>query len=128
MSATEYIPGTCNIGKAEIRQRQVVALIGLFLSVSALIGFISTKASPSIRLGIFLPLTVFAVGFIQSRKKFCLAFGFMGTFNFARLGKMSKVVDKASLAADRKTAAIILLQSLGLAAILTVAVYLLPLK
>jgi len=128
MSATEYIPGTCNIGKAEIRQRQVVALIGLFLSVSALIGFISTKASPSIRLGIFLPLTVFAVGFIQSRKKFCLAFGFMGTFNFARLGKMSKVVDKESLAADRKTAAIILLQSLGLAAILTVAVYLLPLK
>ena len=128
MSATEYIPGTCNIGKAEIRQRQVVALIGLFLSVSALIGFISTKATPSIRLGIFLPLTVFAVGFIQSRKKFCLAFGFMGTFNFARLGKMSKVVDKASLAADRKTATIILLQSLGLAAILTVAVYLLPLK
>ena len=128
MSVSEYVPGTCNIGKAEIRQRQVVALIGLFLSVSALIGFISTKASPSIRLGIFLPLTIFSVGFVQSRKKFCLAFGFMGTFNFARLGKMSKVVDKASLAADRKTAAIILLQSLGLAAILTVAVYLLPIK
>ena len=128
MSVSEYIPGTCNIGKAEIRQRQIVALIGLALSVSALIGFISTKASPSIRLGIFLPLTIFSVGYVQSRKKFCLAFGFMGTFNFARLGKMSKVVDKASLAADRKTAAVILLQSLGLAAILTFAVYLLPLK
>jgi hypothetical protein len=128
MSVSEYIPGTCNIGKAEIRQRQIVALIGLALSVSALIGFISTKASPSIRLGIFLPLTIFSVGYVQSRKKFCLAFGFMGTFNFARLGKMSKVVDKASLAADRKTAAIILLQSLGLAAILTFVVYLLPLK
>lgn len=128
MSSSEYIPGTCNIGKSEIRQRQVVALIGLFLSISALIGFISTKASPSIRLGIFLPLTIFSVGYVQSRKKFCLAFGFMGTFNFARLGKMSKVVDKASLTADRKTAASILLQSLGLAAILTFAVYLLPLK
>ena len=128
MSVSEYIPGTCNIGKAEIRQRQIVALIGLALSVSALIGLISTKASPSIRLGIFLPLTIFSVGYVQSRKKFCLAFGFMGTFNFARLGKMSKVVDKASLAADRKTAAIILLQSLGLAAILTFVVYLLPLK
>lgn len=128
MSATEYIAGTCNIGKSEIRQRQIVALIGLLLSVSALIGFISTKASPSIRLGIFLPLTIFSVGFVQSRKKFCLAFGFMGTFNFARIGKMSKVTDKASLAADRKTASIILLQSLGLAAVLTLAVYLLPLK
>ena len=128
MSVSEYIPGTCNIGKAEIRQRQIVALIGLALSVSALIGFISTKASPSIRLGIFLPLTIFSVGYVQSRKKFCLAFGFMGTFNFARLGKKSKVVDKASLAADRKTAAIILLQSLGLSAAITAVIYFLPLS
>jgi len=128
MSVSEYIPGTCNIGKAEIRQRQIVALVGLALSVSALIGFISTKASPSIRLGIFLPLTIFSVGYVQSRKKFCLAFGFMGTFNFARLGKMSKVVDKTSLAADRKTAAIILLQSLGLSAAITAVIYFLPLS
>jgi len=135
----QYIAGTCNIGKNEIRQRQVVALIGLFLSVSALAGFISTSASPSVRLGIFLPLIVFSVGFIQSRKKFCLAYGFMGTFNFdvstrafgylahGRLGKVSRVADKASLAADRKTAASILMQSVGLAAILTLIVYLLPL-
>jgi hypothetical protein len=128
MALSEYIPGTCNIGKAEIRQRQIVALIGLALSVSALIGFLSTKASPSIRLGIFLPLTIFSVGYVQSRKKFCLAFGFMGTFNFARLGKMSKVVDKASLAADRKTALIILLQSLGLSAAITAVIYFLPLS
>jgi len=128
MAVSEYIPGTCNIGKAEIRQRQIVALIGLALSVSALIGFLSTKASPSIRLGIFLPLTIFSVGYVQSRKKFCLAFGFMGTFNFARLGKMSKVVDKASLAADRKTAVIILLQSLGLSAAITAVIYFLPLS
>jgi hypothetical protein len=128
VSTAEYIAGSCNIGKSEIRQRQIVALVGLFLSVSALVGFISTKASPSIRLGIFLPLTIFSIGFVQSRKKFCLAFGFMGTFNFARIGKMSKVTDKASLAADRKTASIILLQALGLAAVLTLAVYLLPLK
>jgi hypothetical protein len=124
----QYIPGTCNIGKNEIRQRQVVALIGLFLSVSSLIGFISTGAPQSVRLGIFLPLAVFSIGWVQSRKKFCLAFGFMGTFNFGRLGKVSRVADKASLAADRKTALSILLQSLGLAAILTLIVYLLPLN
>jgi hypothetical protein len=68
------------------------------------------------------------VGFIQSRKKFCLAYGFLGTFNFGRLGKVSRVADKASLAADRKPAATILVQSLGLAAILTLIVYLLPLN
>ena len=124
----QYIAGTCNIGKNEIRQRQVVALIGLFLSFSSLIGFISTSASPSVRLGIFLPLAVFSIGWVQSRKRFCLAYGFMGTFNFGKLGKVSRVSDKASLAADRKTALSILLQSLGLAAILTLIVYLLPLN
>ncbi len=124
----QYIAGTCNIGKNEIRQRQVVALIGLFLSVSSLIGFISTSASQSVRLGIFLPLAVFSIGWVQSRKRFCLAYGFMGTFNFGKLGKVSRVSDKASLAADRKTALSILLQSLGLAAILTLIVYLLPLN
>ena len=124
----QYIPGTCNIGKSEIRQRQVVALIGLALSVSALVGFISTGASPSVRLGIFLPLTIFSIGWVQSRKRFCLAYGFMGTFNFGRLGKVSRVSDKASLAADRKTAVSILLQSLGLAGLLTLIIYLLPLN
>ncbi|MEY4438107.1 MAG: hypothetical protein RL249_519 [Actinomycetota bacterium] len=123
-----YIAGTCNIGKSEIRQRQIVALIGLALSISALIGFITTQASPSVRLGIFLPLAIFSIGWVQSRKKFCLAYGFLGTFNFGRLGKVSRVADKASLAADRKTAVSILMQSLGLAAILTLFVYLLPLK
>lgn len=124
----QYIAGTCNIGKAEVRQRQVVALIGLFLSVSALVGFITTDAAPSIRLGIFLPLTVFAIGWVQSRKRFCLAYGFMGTFNFGRLGKISRVADKAALAADRKTAITILVQSLALAAVLTLIVYILPLN
>jgi len=64
---------------------------------------------------------------VQSRKKFCLAYGFMGTFNFGKLGQLSRVSDKASLAADRKMATSILVQSLGLAAVLTLIVYLLPL-
>ena len=124
----QYIPGSCNIGKSEIRQRQVVALIGLALSVSLLVGFITTSASQSVRLGIFLPLSVFSIGWVQSRKKFCLAYGFMGTFNFGKLGQLSKVADKSALAADRKTAFSILGQSLLLAAIITLIVYLLPLS
>ena len=127
MSTDSYIPGTCNIGKGEIRRRQLVALIGLALSVTSLVGFVATGAAPSARLGIFLPLTVFAIGFVQSRRKFCLAYGFMGTFNFGKLGQLSKVSSKEAQAADRKTALAILGQSLGLAALLTAIVYILPL-
>jgi hypothetical protein len=128
VSTDSYIPGTCNIGQGEIRRRQFVALIGLTLSTIALIGFISADTQPSLRLGIFIPLSVASIGWVQSRKKFCLAYGFMGTFNFGKLGQLSRVSDKASLAADRKTALSILAQSLGLAAILTLIVYLLPLS
>jgi hypothetical protein len=128
VSAETYIPGTCNIGRGEIRRRQLVALIGATLSVISLIGFISTSASASARLTIFIPLSVAAIGWVQSRKKFCLAYGFMGTFNFGKLGELSKVSDKAAQAADRKTALTILAQSLGLAAVLTALVCALPLS
>lgn len=128
MSDNQYVAGSCNIGTGEIRRRQIVAIIGSVLSVSALIGFISTSAEPSLRLGIFIPLAVASIGWVQSKRKFCLAYGLMGTFNFGKLGQLSRVQDKAALAADRKTAVVILTQSLSLAAVLTLVVYLLPLS
>ena len=127
MSTSDYVPGSCNIGKGEIRQRQIVALIGLALSISALVTIISTDAPRGARLGIFLPLMVASIGWVQSRKKFCLAYGFMGTFNFGKLGQLSKVADSASRAADRKTALGILFQSTAYAAVVTAIIYLLPL-
>ena len=127
MSADTYIPGTCNIGKGEVRRRQVVALIGAVLSAFTLAGLISTSAAPGARLGIFIPLFVASIGWIQSRKKFCLAYGFMGTFNFGPLGKLSKVATPADRKADRKTAISILVQALSLALTITLIIYLLPL-
>ena len=127
MSTADYIPGACNIGKGEIRQRQIVALIGLVISTAALITLISTNAPRGARIGIFLPLAVASIGWVQSRKKFCLAYGFIGTFNFGKLGQLSKVADSESRAADRKTALSILFQAGVYAAIVTVIIYLLPL-
>jgi hypothetical protein len=127
VSTAQYIPGSCNIGKGEIRQRQIVALIGLAISISSLIALISTSAPRGARLGIFIPLAVASIGWVQSRKKFCLAYGFMGTFNFGKLGQLSKVADSASRAADRKTALSILIQSGAYAVVGTAIIYLLPL-
>ena len=127
MSTAQYIPGSCNIGKGEIRQRQIVALIGLAISISSLIALISTDAPRGARLGIFIPLAVASIGWVQSRKKFCLAYGFMGTFNFGKLGQLSKVADSASRAADRKTALSILIQSGAYAVVATAIIYALPL-
>jgi hypothetical protein len=51
----------------------------------------------------------------------------MGTFNFGKLGQLSRVADSASRAADRKTALGILLQAGAYAAIVTAIIYALPL-
>jgi hypothetical protein len=51
----------------------------------------------------------------------------MGTFNFGKLGQLSRVADSASKAADRKTALGILFQALSYAVLLTAIIYLLPL-
>jgi hypothetical protein len=122
-----YIPGTCNLGKAEIRRRQFVALLGLLLTVSTLVGLIGSDAPSNARWGLFIPLMVFAIGFIQSRKKFCLAYGLMGTFNLGKLGDMSRVQSPEDRRADRKTALSILFQSAALALLITVVLVFLPL-
>ncbi|CAB4660003.1 unannotated protein [freshwater metagenome] len=123
----EYIPGTCNIGVGEIRRRQVVALVGAIFSLISLAGMFLASAPRGARFGIFLPLAVASIGWVQSRKKFCLAYGFMGTFNFGKLGQLSRVADSASKSADRKTALSILVQSLLIAGALTLIVVALPL-
>ena len=125
--SSEYIPGTCNIGKGEIRQRQLVALFGIFLTVSSATALLATEQSRTSRLSIFIPALVFSIGFVQSRSKFCLAYGLAGTFNFERLGKISKVQSAEDRKADRKTAIAILLKSAALAALITAVFFVLPL-
>ena len=125
--SSEYIPGTCNIGKGEIRQRQIVALFGIFLTIFSATALLATDQSRTSRLSLFVPALVFSIGFVQSRSKFCLAYGLAGTFNFERLGKITKVQSAEDRKSDRKTAIVILLKSAALAAIITAVFFALPL-
>jgi len=122
----DYVAGSCNIGKGEIRRRQFVALIGLILIITTSAGLIGSDSAKSARFSVFVPALVFSIGFIQSRRKFCLAYGLMGTFNFGPLGKLSRVATPEDRKADRKTAVSILAQALSLALTITLIIYLLP--
>ena len=126
MPEVQYIPGSCNIGKGEVRKRQIVALVGLFFTVVTLLTFSTVDTPTEIRLGIFFPFMVASVGFVQSRSKFCLAYGFAGTFNVGKMGDIKRVASKEDRAADRKTALKILGKSFLLAAIATAVVLVLP--
>lgn len=119
MSSSEYQPGVCNIGGPEVARRKQVSFFGLIFYCGASVALLSAHASPALRLLLFIPAMAFAVGYIQARKKFCLAFGLMGTFNFAELGKISKVATPAAIAADRRAALSIIAQSMLLALAMT---------
>ena len=114
-----YQAGVCNIGGAEVARRRQVAILGGVLFLALALYSIIQNFSPIATLVLIAPASIFAIGFVQSRKRFCLAYGLMGTFNFQKLGSITKVEDKAALAADRKMAFQIIVQSMGLALILT---------
>jgi len=126
MPETEYVAGSCNIGKGEIRRRQLVALVGLFFTISMLVTLSAVDAAQSMRFAIFFPILVTSIGFVQSRSKFCLAYGFAGTFNVGKLGDIKRVTSKEDRQADRETALKILGKSFLLAILATAVVLALP--
>ena len=116
---SEYISGTCNIGPAEIKRRKQGAYLGGALYLIVAIFLVAFDASRTTRLWAFLPATLFAVGYIQSKRKFCVAYGFLGIFNFEKLGSTTKIKMNQELKADRKYAIKLMVQALLLAAVLT---------
>lgn len=116
---SQYQAGVCNIGPSEVARRRQVAYLGGALYISFLAFAILKDFSSVTTLTALFPAIIFSVGFIQSRRKFCLAYGLMGSFNFQKLGSLTQVEDQISLKADRSTAISILTQALGLALLLT---------
>jgi hypothetical protein len=100
----EYRPGSCNIGGAEVRRRRNYGIAGIVLSIAFYVFTYSMHAPKGVRALIFFPLSLGAIGWYQSRRKFCLAFGLSGVFNFGNLGEVSRVADPAQRSADRAEA------------------------
>jgi len=123
----QYAAGSCNIGPKEIRRRRFVGLVGLVLVFITVASFHSQHVKGFSRVSVFLPAILFSIGYLQSRKKFCLAFGMAGIFNFGRSRDIARVASPEDRARDRKTALSILFQAVGLAALLTAIVVALPL-
>jgi hypothetical protein len=121
---SEYIAGACNIGPSEIKQRKRVAYSGAIVFVAISIWLILIDAPTGSRFLAFFPAVAATTGLIQARRKFCVAFGFMGVFNFEKIGSTSKITINQDLKADRNYAVRLLLQSVLAAIALTALVVL----
>ncbi len=101
---TDYEPGVCNIGPAEIARRRDGGVVGLAAGAAVIAAAVGFGLPKPVRLLAALPLFGGASGLLQARARFCSGFGLRGLANFADLGRSTAVEDAEDRAADRAKA------------------------
>jgi hypothetical protein len=92
---SEYVPGVCNIGPAEIKKRRQSGWLGLGVTLLAWVLFLVFRVPAPWRLLLFFPAAVGASGFFQAALHFCAAFGMRGVFNFGSEAGKTDTVEQA---------------------------------
>lgn len=108
----EYESGVCNIGPDEIAHRLTLAHIGLLITLGFLALLIVTQVPLLARFSVALPAWGTAVAYLQAWRRFCVAFGALGVFNFGLVGSTERVADPRARARDRRRALEIILLGL----------------
>ena len=125
MPPPEYIPGVCNIGDVEIKQRKRIGWIGLIFTVLIWLKLEALQIFGPWRLILFIPAAISATGFLQGLMHFCAGFGMQGVFNFGpKLYKTDTVSQAEFRAQDRKKAITILSYSILIGVAITTIAYL----
>ena len=121
-----YRPGACNIGPDEIRKRRAAGVAGVVATVALAAGLIAIGAPAATRLLVALPAAGAAVGFLQARSRFCVAFAIAGVRNFGPVGSVVKVGGAAAHRADLVAAVRMLAQAIAIGAAVGIVFALLP--
>jgi hypothetical protein len=125
--STDYIPGACNIGGAEVRLRRLMAWCATGATLLLWVGLMLAEAPPAWRLLVFFPATLAVLGFLQAAAGFCVKFGLAGVFNFDTHVGRTDPVDQADFRRqDRRRAVRIIAYAVAMAALVAAAAYLVP--
>lgn len=121
---SEYEPGVCNIGRDERRKRRLVGSVSA-VAVVALLGYLLATGRPPEAFLLSFPLFFgAAVGFVQDRMRFCVAFGALARYDLSgSSGTVGRVNDADAVRRDRLRALKLLALSTGLALAATAVVY-----
>ncbi|MBC7463783.1 MAG: hypothetical protein H7227_05950 [Actinobacteria bacterium] len=92
---------SCNIGGPEVRRRKIAAIFSGVLSILTGILLLILDAPSEFRLVIFIPILLTVIGWFQTKRRFCLAYGMSGVFNLGELGNVESVVDPEQRRKDR---------------------------
>jgi len=125
-STDDYAPGACNIGPDEIARRRRSGRLGLAATVLVAVTAVALGAPPVARLVVFAPAFVAALGYLQARERFCVAFGAAGVANFESVGSSRAIVDADARRADRRRAIRLTARAAAIATAVTLVFALLP--
>ena len=99
-----YVPGSCNIGPAEIALRRRAGHAGLVVTAALGAALVRSDLPRAWRLTLAVPAAGAASGYLQARERFCADFGWRGVYNFDRRGREQPVAGDRALAQDRRKA------------------------
>jgi hypothetical protein len=100
----QYVPGSCNIGPAEIALRRRAGHTGLVVTAALGVALLRSDLPRAWRLTLAVPAAGAASGYLQARERFCADFGWRGVHNFDRRGQEQPVAGDNALAQDRRKA------------------------
>jgi hypothetical protein len=99
-----YVPGSCNIGPAEIALRRRAGHAGLVVTAALGAALLRSDLPRAWRLTLAVPAAGAASGYLQARERFCADFGWRGVYNFDRRGQEQPVAGDDAPAQDRRKA------------------------
>lgn len=122
-----YIPGICNIGPAERKQRRQFGIVSGIAAAVLFLILIATHASRPWRLLLFIPIAGAASGILQDRLHFCTGFGMRGVANvFNPVGETEDITSAEFRKQDQRKALQIMGLSAAIGAILTALACIVP--
>jgi len=100
----QYVPGSCNLGPAEIALRRRAGHAGLVVTAALGAALLRSDLPRAWRLTVAVPAAGAASGYLQAHERFCADFGWRGVYNFDRRGQEQPVAGDNALAQDRRKA------------------------
>jgi hypothetical protein len=100
----QYVPGSCNIGPAEIALRRRAGHAGLVVTAALGAALLRSDLPRAWRLTLAVPAAGAASGYLQAHERFCADFGWRGVYNFDRRGQEQPVAGDDALVQDRRKA------------------------
>ena len=118
---SDYVPGVCNINHSEVAYRKKAAYFGVIVTIILFGALYLLDVQAYSRIILFLPIFIAVIGYLQTKNKFCVAYGASGKQN-AREGSKTaeEVADTDARRKDKQRANTMNIQAALLSLMLTI--------